>query len=310
MTNLCGRYIIDNFVSFQVNPVVTLANWKHALIRDFFDKMNGKGAFAGFYQNSSYYTTEFKQRLLFLVTADGYQLPYENSIDDDIAQEGYAYVNNARIILKCELVRQLLLRKILPPPSNPILSAFPEPFDAVDMLKAVLPHFSPTHISGSFLFSTKIAKTSHAKPIKVRSSVPKEAVYQVELFLNLYKWIGDKEKYLLINELDVTGSTESVDIVILNVPLNQKYSIELVASTSDNDIKSHANRNYQGKLDSFYDCIIHFTPVQFYESQMIYVSGDKNIQVIHVWHDQDGKNFKICYKEEGHVKVDTVTTLK
>ena len=314
MTNLCGRYIVDNFVKFKADPpLVKLADWKHALIKDFFTQMHGKGAFYGFQQNSRWYAPEFKERLLLLVTSNDYRLPYLQPIDDDIAQEGYGYVDNQQIILKCELVKQLLLRAILLPPFNPIMSTFPEPFDAVSMLKAALPHFSPSQISNSFLLSSKTARTSHGKPnspIRLGSSVPKEAVYHVELFRILYKWIGDKENYLVINEHDIGGSRESVDIVIQNLLVNQKYSIEIAASCSDDEILKHANREYQSKVGSKYDCIIHFTPVSFYESEIHYVMGDKNLQVIHVWHDQAGKNFKIYYKEDGQVKqVDVVTAV-
>ena len=40
----------------------------------------------------------------------------------------------------------------------------------------------------------------------------------------------------------------------------------------------------------------------------MYVAGDPNIRVIHMWHDRQGRNYKIYHKENSEVKEISVAT--
>ena len=320
MTNLCGRYILDVLVQKEKDRQVKLAGWQKALNHDFFDKMGGQGAFKGFYDNSKYYSPDFKNRLLQL--ASSLTLPFDESdksVDDEIAQEGYAYILERKTFIKCELIRQLVLRKIVAPPE--INESFPTPFDVVSMLQIALQYFSPSHISGSFDYAYKLAETNYAAKdasIKKGSPVPKEGVYHIELFRILYEWIRTKGlSYQVMNEYNVKekekkeekekiGKDKSLDLLIEGY--GKKHAIELVASEKDSKIEAHSKREYGKKLEANDECIIHFTPVELKKEELMYVAGDSNIRVIHVWHDEQGKNYKIYHKENGEVKEISVAT--
>ena len=100
MTNLCGRYILDVLVQKEKDRRVKLADWQKALNHDFFNKMGGQGAFKGFYDNSEYHSPDFKNRLLQL--SSSLTLPLNESIDNEIAQEGYAYIHKEKTFIKCD----------------------------------------------------------------------------------------------------------------------------------------------------------------------------------------------------------------
>jgi len=99
-----------------------------------------------------------------------------------------------------------------------------------------LSYFSPSHVSTAFA-----QNTSHYKSGDL---VPKEAVYQVELFRVLHGWLDGLEVVTISNEVDTRGDTKkSLDFLYTELSEPQrKYAIELAASTTDDDLNTHANR--------------------------------------------------------------------
>jgi len=213
---------------------------------ELFRAMGGVGPFASLTHNSSSYTVEFKSRLALLASAGKLELnDLLKEIDEQIAQEGYGDIVGNYLYIKCELVRQLLVRKILKPP--PIAEYPPYPFSIVTLLETALAYFSPSHVSRAFHNSTKIASTTNAEntsTFKCGSRVPKDAVYQVELFRVLHQWLEGLEDVAISNDVDAVGYTKkSLDFLYTEMSEPQrKYAIELAASTHDSDLDEHANR--------------------------------------------------------------------
>lgn len=248
MVNLCGRFMTDNFACKQVS----LGAWKTAVDANFFKEVGSVGAFRQFGRNADAYTNQFKARLSLLASAEVLAVSDDTKdLDELIANEGYGDIipgaQGGQVLkLKCELVRQYLLRHILRHPR--IVEPVPAAFNIVGILQVALRYFSPTHISEAFRISTKLATTTSREknsPFKAGDLGPKEAVYQVELFRVLHTWTSTTvDRITISNEVDMRQLTKkSLDILYKEDTGNQ-YAIELVASTNNGDLDTHANRRY------------------------------------------------------------------
>ena len=245
MVNLCGRFMTDNFACKQVS----LQAWKTAVDMNFFKDVGSAGAFRQFDRNARAYTKQFKARLSLLASAE--RLGVSNAtedLDELIANEGYGdLIPGAQgqvLTLKCELVRQYLLRHILR--THQITEPVPPAFNMVNILRVALSYFSPSHISEAFRISTKQATTTYPEgnsPFKAGDLVPKEAVYQVELFRILHSWASSTvDRVTISNEVDVRQLTKKSLDILYTENTGNKYAIELVASTTNSDLDVHANR--------------------------------------------------------------------
>jgi hypothetical protein len=327
MINLCGRFITENLLELT-GKHITMEVWQAGLTTKFFKRMGGKGAFAQFDANGDSYDPPFKQRLALLAGTEKLVVTDQTEdIDEMIANEGFGDIRAERLTLKCELVKQLLLRQILQPPA--ITEPPLQQFDIIAMLRVTLKYFSPSHISSRL--ATKSATTTFAaqdSPVKIKDRVPKEAVYQVELFRVLFAWNAQFPHIQISNEVDVLHENQqkrSLDALYTDTETNQKDAIELVASTTNADLDVHANREYfrlfflsffsSSKLIVFRpiislvsygpglnataEYIIHFTPVKVERDHMKFMAGTNGraIQVIHVWHSADGREYKIIHSE-------------
>ena len=224
-----------------------MAHWQEALTTRFFRCTRGRGAFAQFEANAENYDAPFKHRLALLVAAEKLEsTPFTTGLDERIANEGFGDITEKQLTLKCELVKQFLLREILLPPT--ITEPPLQHFNVIALLTVALKYYSPTHVSSNL--ATKKAKTSHPtenSPVKTNDRVPKEAVYQVELLRMLFSWCAPLPHLRITNEVDVLHQDQpkrSLDILYTNTRTDKKYAIELAASTTDDDLDAHTNRKY------------------------------------------------------------------
>lgn len=337
MVNLCGKYITQHIVTPAMLPV-TLDEWKTRLANGaFFTAMLNQGAFAAFGVNSKDYDDKFRQRLLVL-TSSSTSIVDDSDIDEKIAQEGYGDIssvdaeqpNSKTIKLKCELIRQLLIRQILMPP--PIHADPPNPFDIVKLLVTALPYFSPSHVARATRYSHKEATTTSAltsSSHKAGDLVPREAVYQVEFFRVLSAW--KISGHYLHNE--VNASSLSLDFLYVINKGNgeiEKHAIELAASTTNTDLDDHANRgygsyslssppppltsfvpwnltfhSYMEKMGAVDEVLLHFTPIAVAPENLKFQAGKKHVPVIHIWHSADAKKYKIIQSMKKPIEVTT-----
>jgi len=303
MINLCGRFITENLLELAGKHIAMEA-WQTALVTEFFNEMGGRGAFTQFKGNAKHYEPPFKQRLALLAAAEQLVVTKATEdMDERIANEGFGDIRASRLSLKCELVKQLLLRQILLPPA--ITEPPLQQFDIIEMLRVTLKYFSPQSIQEAFRSSTKTAKTTYAKETsfyKAGAPVPKAAVYQFQLLFVFRTWCAPSPHIQITNEVDVHHEDQpkrSLDVLYENKVAQQKYAIELVASTTNADLDVHANRDYGPGLDATAEYIIHFTPVKVERDHMKFMAGTNGraIPVIHVWHSADGREYRIIRSE-------------
>jgi hypothetical protein len=312
MINICGRYLIDYY--FKKGLDLTFNIWKLESVSRLFIEMGGVGAFTHFIDSIRELPdpekTEVTKRLENLSTPGVLQVQ-NLDIDESIAHIGLGELKDdttsgvMRLWIKNPLVKVFLRYKLFQKPL--ILEFIPTlqpmgknknpPDEKIsclqisEVLKVALQYFSPQHISDSFSLASKLSQVEVGIGIRKGDAVPKEAVYQAELFTVLLDLMGPS--WTVINEAEVPSTKKSLDIYLLRG--TTRIALELVASTTDADIEAHAERGY-GQLLQATEFILHFTPARIQTIPLMYQTRVNSVEVLHIYHSQDGKEYEVFGK--------------
>ena len=128
---------------------------------------------------------------------------------------------------------------------------------------------------------------------KLNQSVPRESVYDAELYRILRNWLGTAnykvtDQYLISNN---GGKNHRYsDLVIDSLALCRKIVLELLATANTNDLNEYFQRalDYSRLLSAKETWIVHVTCEDGYVNKAHWPSEDQlkmNLGVVHFYHD-------------------------
>ncbi|RGB29791.1 hypothetical protein C1646_310438 [Rhizophagus diaphanus] len=198
--------------------------------------------------------------------------------------------------LSSPLVRWLILQRVIPivfpscPKEEIPLFRDSNDLDTLITLKLAIRSFDKDIIRLARLRSYKIAKVRVNG--KTNQSVPRESVYDAELYRILRNWLSvanfkvTGQWHLITNN----GKKHRYSDIVIDTPLGQKIVLELLATANTNDLDEHFQRalNYARLLSAEETWIVHVTCEDGYVNRPRWPSESQlktNLNVAHFYHD-------------------------
>jgi len=226
--------------------------------------------------------------------------PYKNFL---AVAGAVLYGEHSTFIISSPLVHKLLLeravikdmRRNIPKTGVPYIKEGTS-VDVVNLVESAVACIDPLAVQRGCRASWKRTTLPGLKRVCI---LPKETVYQIELYSILRQWFSDEVEINTQVNLPSEDSYSQCEIII-EPSVVSRIVIELVTNVPPSILKEHYSRaiEYGKRLNATEVWVIHFTIKVDGEDFQYPWPQDEASNVIHVWHSADFSSFRIfCNKK-------------